>query len=74
VVPLPIDDELIVRANGGAQLAAGADLAIVAAVLAEKGVFGGEELRRTACWVSSGWIVAFDPYAPSCHDHAGSPS
>jgi putative oxidoreductase len=28
VVPLPIEDELIVRANGGAQLAAGAALAL----------------------------------------------
>jgi hypothetical protein len=28
VVPLPIDDELIVRANGGAQLAAGAAVAL----------------------------------------------
>lgn len=28
VVPLPIDDELIVRVNGGAQLAAGAALAL----------------------------------------------
>jgi putative oxidoreductase len=39
VVPLPIDDELIVRANGGTQLAAGAALAL-----------GAKPRSQPLCW------------------------
>jgi Subunit ChlI of Mg-chelatase len=42
------------------------DIAIVAAVLAAQGVFGAEQLRRTALLGKSVWTVASVRYAACC--------
>jgi hypothetical protein len=65
VVPLPIDDELIVRVNGGAQLVAGATLALGIKPRFSAAVLAHRCYRRRSLGMRSGRLTT--PWNGECN-------